>query len=266
MICTEVREYLFAFLDNELGAPLSMDLQLHIEQCPVCAREVEIECAIGERLVRALKVGDSEIPLRMHTLRRTIERAEASLALRRLLPRHVLLAACAAVVFGVAVAAYLAIQDVDTARDHGRFVTLLVEDFKHSQEQGHPIQFVSTNARVVSDWLLRQTDLEVVLPGVKRASDKLLGARKCTIEGRPAAYVLYEIRGVPTSLVAIAGGDFKLDQARQIERDGRIHWVDHREGFSIVAYRKDNLVYAMVSKLDEQELIQFLSGAAHESD
>lgn len=265
MICSEVREYLFAFLDNELGAPLSMDIQLHIEQCPDCAREVEIERAIGERLARASKAGDSGMPLRMHTLRRTIEQAEASRVLRHLSSRNVLLAACAAIVFGAAIVAYLVIQDVDTARDHSRLVNLLVEDFKHSQEQGHPVQFVSANALAVSDWLRHQTDLEVVLPGVRGASDRLLGARKCTIEGRAAAFVMYEIRGVPTSLVAVAGGNHTLDRMRQIELNGRIHWVDHCEGFWIVAYRRDNLVYAMVSKLDEQELIQFLSGAVNES-
>ena len=42
MRCGEIREYIFAFLDNELDAPLSIEFQHHIDHCAVCAREVEI--------------------------------------------------------------------------------------------------------------------------------------------------------------------------------------------------------------------------------
>ena len=43
MNCTEIREYLFAFLDNELDAHLSIELQHHLDHCPACAQQAEIE-------------------------------------------------------------------------------------------------------------------------------------------------------------------------------------------------------------------------------
>ncbi len=57
MICAEAREYLFAFLDNELDAALSMQVQRHLERCPECAREAEIERTIGKQLTTTLQAG-----------------------------------------------------------------------------------------------------------------------------------------------------------------------------------------------------------------
>ncbi|MEK7757590.1 MAG: zf-HC2 domain-containing protein, partial [Planctomycetota bacterium] len=54
MRCDEVHEYLFAYLDNELDVPVSMELQRHVETCHECAREVEIEWAIKGKLSEVL--------------------------------------------------------------------------------------------------------------------------------------------------------------------------------------------------------------------
>lgn len=266
MRCSEVREYLFAFLDNELDAPPSIEIQLHIEQCPVCAREVEIERAIKERLVQATRPQSLEIPLSAHKLKRMIEKDQASGMPHRILLRRGILAACAAIVLAVILAAHFVMQDAGITQEvHTRLVRLIVSDFIHFQEEGSRIHFSSSNAEAVSAWLLRQTDLEVAAPSAKGPHCKLIGARKCTIEDQPAAFVVYEMKGVPASLVAVAGRNSELEQMRQVEHNGRVHFVDSLGGFSVVAYRKDNLVYAMVSKLNEQEIIQFLSGAANES-
>ena len=78
MICNEAREYLFAFLDNELDASLSMDFQHHIDHCAVCAREVEIERAIREQLICSLKTQDLEIPFCRHALKQIISQNDDS--------------------------------------------------------------------------------------------------------------------------------------------------------------------------------------------
>ncbi len=266
MICNESREYLFAFLDNELDASLSMEFQRHIDHCAVCAREVEIERVIREQLVCALKTQDSEIPFNKHALKQIIRQSKTSVVRSYLLSRRVLLAACAAVVFAVCIMVYFVTQDTDVTEDHSRFVNLVVNDFKHFLEEGQSIHFASSNASAVSDWLLRQTDLEVVLPSAKGPHCKLLGARKCKIEGQAAAFVVYEMRGTPVSLLAITGRNDELKQMNQIEYNGRIHWVDCSDDVSVVAYRQNNLVYAMVSKLNKDELIHFLSGTTDESN
>ncbi|MCH8880504.1 MAG: zf-HC2 domain-containing protein, partial [Planctomycetes bacterium] len=61
MICTDAREYLFAFLDNELDAHLSIEVQRHLEHCPGCAQQAEIEREIGKHLTTELQ-DDSVAP------------------------------------------------------------------------------------------------------------------------------------------------------------------------------------------------------------
>ena len=63
MNCGEAREYLFAFLDSELDASLSIELQRHLERCPDCAREAEIERTIRRHLGSALEARASSICL-----------------------------------------------------------------------------------------------------------------------------------------------------------------------------------------------------------
>ena len=72
MICSETREYLFAFLDSELDAPLSIELQRHVERCPDCAREVEIERAIKRQLGVRLEAQCSEYVLDENALMRAM--------------------------------------------------------------------------------------------------------------------------------------------------------------------------------------------------
>ena len=54
MRCGDVRENMFAFLDNELDVRRCMALQRHLDRCPYCAREVEIERLVIRHLERAL--------------------------------------------------------------------------------------------------------------------------------------------------------------------------------------------------------------------
>ena len=266
MICSEAHEYLFAFLDNELDASLSMDFQHHIDHCAVCAREIEIERTIREQLICSLKTQDSEMPFNKHALKQIIRQNKTSVMRSRLVSRRTVLAACAVVVFAVGITSHFVMQYVDDTEDHCKFVNLVVSDFKHFLQEGQPIHFASSNANAVSDWLLRQTDLEVVLPSAKGPHCKLLGARRCKIEGRAAAFIVYEIQGTPVSLLAVTGRNGDLKQMNQIEYNDQIHWVDHFKDISVVAYRRNNLVYAMVSKLNKDELIHFLSGIADESN
>ncbi len=266
MICSETSEYLFAFLDNELDASLSMDFQHHIDHCAICACEIEIERVIREQLVCTLKTQDSEIPFNKHAVKQIIRQNKASVVWFRLVSRRTVLAACAAVVLAAGITSYFAIQYLNTTKGRSRFVNLVVTDFKHFLREGQPIHFASSNANAVSDWLLQQTDLEVILPSIKGKHCKLIGARRCEIEGQAAAFVVYEMNGTPASLLAVAGRNSDLEQMNQVENNDRIHWVDHFKGISVVAYRRNNLIYAMVSKLNKDELIHFLSGAVDESN
>jgi len=266
MRCDEIREYMFAFLDNELDAPLSIEFQHHIDHCAVCAREVEIERVVRGRLAGALGARGPDIPTSIQALERTLKGDESAAGRRRWQSRSVVRAVCAAAVLAAGIALYEVMHPGETAKDAPGFVSLLVRDFEHFLAEGRPIHFASSSADAVSDWLLQQTDLEVILPVIQGPNCRLLGARQCTIAGRPTAFVVYEMDQTPVSLLAMTSGSQGLKEMdQQVESDGRIFWVERVGETSIVAYRQNNLIYAGMSRLEAPELIHFFSGTANET-
>lgn len=265
MTCFEVREYLFAFLDGELDAPLSIELQRHLEHCPRCAREAEIERTIRRRLGAALHPQDAPPP--RQALERVMARVSfakrptgrsiwrrVSVGVRRVGP------AGAALV--VVIGGWFAFHGRPKSEGNRRFADLLVADFEHFLETGRALELRSSDPREASAWLQERTQVAAALPVMHHGRCKLLGARSCKVSGRDAAFAFYEIDGEPASLVAIPGSEADLLDMQRVSADGHGHWVDRCKGHTVVACKHDELVYAAVSKLDEVRLLELMPGAA----
>lgn len=76
----------------------------------------------------------------------------------------------------------------------------------------------------------RKTALAVVLPIVDSKHVKLLGGRKCSLKGRPAAFALYEINGVPASLVVVSTDVAQLGLKGSASGAEESHFVDRSKG------------------------------------
>lgn len=269
MICTDAREYLFAFLDNELDAHLSIEVQRHLEHCPKCAQQAEIEREIGKHLTVELQGVSAAPPLDEAAVESILAlRPAAAFTARSVFsPRRVLqlsgLAASAALVLLV----WSAWRDSTLVnRDEASLAELLVGDYEHFLETGGRVQLASADAGEVSTWLRGQTGLEVSIAAMSGHRCKLVGARKCTLSGRPAAFVLYDMAGTSVSLVATDAAVADLGTMKRAEGHGDEVWVDHCQGHTIVAKRQGKLVYAVVSTLPQNDLIHFIESVVHESD
>lgn len=275
MKCGHVREYLIAFLDSELDSALSLEVQLHLDGCADCAREAEIERTVRKRLERALvKDGPTAPPHReaLADLCATQSADESpgtgtrfsgtrfsGTARGRSWVRLGLVAA-ASVVIVTGTARYLVHQ---SPADPDRFVRAVVEDYTHFLDGGAEVQLASADRGVVMDWLRDKTSLHVSLPRSDDGHCTLLGARKCTLNGKPAAFAVYDMHGTPASLLVVEGGD--VSGMRKVSLAGSTHWVARRDGYTIVACRRDELVYAAVSTFPEEELLCLMSDVVHES-
>lgn len=277
MSCSEIHEYLFAFLDNELDGPLSIELQRHLERCHDCAREAEIERTIRRQLGCALEPGSAEL-LDEETLRQTVERVTAlgTDSPTTLAPQHTAGAATSgrfepaptragryprrALVAGIAAALvmapvlWFAFSGASSGAANGRLVDLFVADFEHFLEEGKQLQIESSDRRAVAEWLGRKTALAVVLPVSTDPRCKLMGGRKCKIQSRPAAFAVYEMDGVPASLVVVNGKPGELEGMERVVHKGQTHWVGQRRGHTVMACVRDQLVYAAVSTLPAEKL------------
>ena len=269
MICSEVREYLFAFLDNELDAALSIEVQRHLERCGRCAHEVEIERAIRKSLVARLS--DHRVPpipepaTLLRHCRRPGESPASSRTFLRLHRRGLVLTTAAAMlVLGTVAWLWPSPDAAGTKADP--FADLVVADFQHFVSDGLGVQFSSPRSDAVGDWLSINTGIAISMPADASTHCQLIGARKCTIAGRPAAFAIYNIGGVPASLVATEAAGVDMAGMKKVDRHGRSHWLDRCKGHTVIACRRGDLVYAVVSTLPEEQLSCLMMESTHEGD
>ena len=74
-----------------------------------------------------------------------------------------------------------------------------------------------------------------------------------------------DMQGTPASLVAVDVSAVSLEDMREESHQGVTHLVGRRNGFTIVASRRDSLVYAAVGKLPEKELLCLVTESSYES-
>jgi mycothiol system anti-sigma-R factor len=269
MSCTEIREYLFAFLDNELDAHLSIELQNHLDHCPVCAQQAEIEREVRRQLSRVL-ADDRAVPdFNATVLAATLADGRAVPGATRFAWRHWRAAKLTGIAAAIAavVMAWTATRDVSTPRAQaGSLADLVVQDYRHFVEEGKTVQLASADAAEVSAWLRGQTGLEVSIVAMTGQRCKLIGARKCKLAGRPAAFALYDMEGTLVSLVAADAAVADMGTMKRADSHGDEVWVDRCEGHTVVAKRAGDLVYVAVSTLPQSDLIHLIESAVHESD
>ncbi len=270
MNCAEVREYLFAFLDSELDASHSMELQRHLDRCPECAREAEIERTVRKQLAAAIARDAADVPPFTNThdgmLQNEVEPGHTSATVR-----WGRLASAAVVLVAVGGALWFAVgrgSPDHASPGHGdlSFVDALVKDFRHFLNEGQPLQVRSDDRSRVSRWLADQTQLAVYLPSLPDERARLVGGRKCKIAGRPAAFAVYDLEGAPASLVVLAADENELAGMQRVRHADGIHWVDRCRGHTVVACRRGKLIYAAVSKLSEEKLLTLVEDTQHEGD
>lgn len=263
MNCRELREYLIAFLNSEVEAALSIEVQLHLEQCPECAREAEFERAIRRQLSKALVgspgVEDAAITSDLDRMVAAITANENQISTRGRRGGRWPVRFAAAAVLGFAVLGGILWFEGRSHHTTNQFVDLLTADFQHFQANRQPLQVASSNPGEVSNWLAAQTVLTVTLPKVEEKEAKLLGARKCQIAGKPAALAAYNINGSLATLVVVPGAHPDVDNMARVEHDGHTHWVDRCKGHTVLACKRGPLVYAAVSKLSEDRLLALMA-------
>lgn len=259
MTCSEVREYLIAFLDSELDAPLSIELQRHLERCPQCARETEIERATRHHLTRRLDDSASASQFSADELvRNLVHRMRGPR--RAPLSRPAMLAASVAATFCILAGAWWGFPARDGADSSHGFPDLLIADFEDFVQQGKPVQLVSADPGRVSAWLADQLGTEVPLPSSERALGNLIGARPCRVGDEPAVLVSYEIGETPVALLIIEGERSNLGAMQRISDGKRGHWVHRCKGRTVVACARNKLIYAAVSSLPSDTLLALVQG------
>jgi len=190
MKCAEVRKFVRLYLDSELDARNSFEVEQHLESCAECAGLFEAEKKFDDRLGRFLR--------RRQTTRALWENMEAKIAPARIAKLKALwpvaLAASLIIVAGVVLFAKSRKLDLADAVEecHSAYVHQLTTP-----------EFTGAVPEKIAQQFGGQLDSAAFAYRSSRTSFSASGARLCHVEGVPVALILGHNGPTPVSMIVL---------------------------------------------------------------
>jgi anti-sigma factor (TIGR02949 family) len=230
MNCRDVASQLTPYLDGELIAEARVEFESHLGTCERCPRTVEIERHNLSAIREAARVGSPTAP---PSLRAKVFEGLARDQQRQRRLRATQVAAVAATVTAVVFAGH------QGYRGYQRRLYEQDAAFRHARH--FPLEVQSPEE--IERWFGGKLDHPVNLPRFPNTQAK--GARLLQVRDKPAAYIRYES---PRSMgLFVYGDDNDVDVGAEPA-------VGSSNGYNVVSWRNGDVVYQLVTDLDEQDI------------
>ena len=243
--CHELSPMLVPYVDGEYEAADKLEIEAHLGECPTCAATVAGERALRARLRTATAVRAPE------ALRGRIQLAvkrERRWGLFRAAVRPEIVAAVAAC---AGVAAWFSTRYL---------LAPILDDTISHHSRNLPVE-VSGDAQHVQSWFAGKVDFNVRLPHLEHAS--LSGARLSHVRDHNAAYVVYDgPRAHRVSLFVYDDPQATLNMlgGRRAHIADRDVVLANQRGYNVAMWHDDEIVYSLVSDLEERDIVSLLEG------
>ncbi|HXN56252.1 MAG TPA: zf-HC2 domain-containing protein [Myxococcales bacterium] len=281
--CAEVATLLSAWVDGEFDAAEGTHIEGHLAVCAACARVARMQGEFKLALRRSAgSVPAAPLALREAVLARLDEaeedidgdglddgspRALWARAFHRLTPRTVAFCAAAAGIAAWLIAGGLQHPLLTADSDRRAFAEathVALDDGIALHARALPLDYSASDAGSVQKWLQGRVEFGVRLPRFPRKNAPVLqGVRLFTQHSRAAAVLTYIVpaaQGRRISLLVMDGPSPQLPGiARRV--DGREIWVAQARGYNVASWRSGEIVYSLISDLEERDLIELLRTA-----
>lgn len=254
MDCSELERSLDAYLDGELDAADRAEAGAHLAGCPRCRGAFEARGRVREALrskLREAMGGHARAGRAPDALRARIGEALAreKRSPLRLLLRPLPIASLAACAAGALLV--LATHGGDA---------LLVEEAVRLHHRALPLE---VDASAMPGWFTGKLDFQPRAPDFHADGVKVEGARLSNLREWPAAYIRYRLPRGQAGLFIVddPGGRFEAP-GREVQVGPAVVRVVNARGYNVAVWRRDEIVYSLVSELDEADLVQMVRAAA----
>jgi anti-sigma factor RsiW len=251
MICQELDQFLYPYLDGEFDATERLDVETHLAGCASCAarvaQESHVQSSLKQRMKGALRPAPAS--LKASVLKGIHEeQKKLQLASWGRIGAAAMLATAASL-------AYLHLRPTQDPRDP------FLEDaaLRHSRRLPYEVQAASPAQ--LEAWFEGKLNYRVPVPKLTHAT--LAGARLSNVRDREAAYIGYQA-SLPPNSEPRRVGVFVFDDSNQELRASAWPAVDVREvrGYHVATWRAGGMVYELVTDLEEPELRGLLAPSA----
>ena len=244
MNCEDARPLLQLYADGELDAQNTMELELHILQCP--------ECADRRRGILTLRAAFRDANLyesAPSSLRTKIESALDDQAggeprMRILRGPWLALAASLAIIAGTV--AFLTLRPSDRISP---VASAVVDNHIRSRLWKHIVDVESSDQHTVKPWFQGKLDYSIDVHDLADKGFPLRGGRLDYVDGRTVAALVYQRRLHPINLFIwpLEQGERSVDQKVELQ------------GYHVIAWTQNGMECWAVSNLNEQELQTFVA-------
>ena len=237
MNCRDLETLLTPYLDGELIAEARVEFEAHLATCPTCPRHVEVERHNLSAIRDAARTGSPTAPPEFKA------KLFENIARDSNRQRRVSATRFAAVAAGVTFAIVIGHHEY---RGHQR--RLYEQDAAMRHARQFPLE-IQQSPDAISRWFGGKLDHPVNLPRFPHAT--ATGARLLQVRDKPAAYIRYESPPAESSPhpmgLFVYGDDHDLDVGAEAE-------VGSSHGYNVVSWREGDVVYQLVTDLDEQDI------------
>lgn len=256
MDCRELERSVDAFLDGEFDERERAEAEAHLAGCPACRGMVEgqgrirdaVRAKLREAMAAPAPAGCAPAALR-ERLTRTLAKEKRPLWRRALAPLPMAtVAACAAGVL-VVLASHTGNPD-------------LLEDAIRNHHRGLPLE---VDAAAMPGWFAGKLDFHPSLPHFT-SGVRVEGARLSNLREWPAAYVRYQLPRGQAGLFIVDDPGRRFDApGRDVRLGNEVVRVASAKGYNVAIWRQDEIVYSLVSDLDEDSLFRLVEAAQIEA-
>ena len=254
--CRKLEEtFLHAYVDGEFSAEENAEVQHHLAECPVCLRAVRLHQSYKAAMLRA----NAAAPHAVHdALRDALADQPVQGRWARAFQRPSAIATAAACVGA-------AVWFVAGGLSHPLFPSpahSLIDDGVQLHAAALPMDFAAPDPGSAQQWLQRKLEVGVHVPRFAQGA-RLQGVRLSNVHQHRGAVVTYSLPqgdGRRVSLLIVDDPEPQLPGAAHKVADREV-WLSRAKGFNIASWRNDEIVYSLISDLDEKDVLALVQSA-----
>jgi anti-sigma factor RsiW len=258
MDCTEIQRSIDAYVDGEFDVRERAEADAHLAGCPRCqalaARQRRVRGAVRASLRLAMgpdaPAGRAPGALRGR-VSAALAKAHRPLWRRALSPVPV--AAAAACAAGVLVV---------LASHAGNDALLEAAVRGHNRDLPLEVTADVLGAEAIPNWFAGKLDFRPAPPRFGDAQVRVVGARLSHLREWPAAYFRYALPRGQAGLYVVDDPEGRFAAAgREVRVGPHVIHIAASRGYNVAVWRQDEIVYSLVSDLDENALFQLVRTA-----
>lgn len=238
MDCSQVTTVIQAFVDGELVPSEAQIVEAHAAVCGSCARRIAEQRQLVT-VVRAARDASPRAPLALRA------RLELGLARERRTARR---KQVALVVAGAAAVALIGVAGQWQYRAAQR--RAYAEDAAQRHARQYPLEVQPKNEEQLEAFFAGKLDHRV--PVLQIPNARAAGARLLNVREKPAAYIRYDTARAHQLGLFVYG-----DPPRDVAYDDEPQ-VANSHGYNVVSWRNGDVVYQLVTDLDERDVLELL--------